>query len=118
MTKVSEDEIFVSKLKDEEFLFEIHPHVFESKDSEGNYGSFIIRADMKLEGQKWRFHKNDKDPFPSKPHGHNYDRNTKLDLKTGLIYDDKLEVVGRIKEKSLNQILELLSERKFDLSKL
>jgi sulfur carrier protein ThiS len=34
----------------------------------------------------WRMHANDPDPWPSRPHAHNYETNEVLNLETGDIY--------------------------------
>ncbi|MCK5243319.1 hypothetical protein KAR34_12800 [bacterium] len=41
---------------------------------------------IKKDGQVWRIHKNDSDPFPSKPHAHNLESRLKMDLSTGNLY--------------------------------
>jgi len=46
-------------------------------------GKFIK---CKLGGRIWIVHPNDADPWPSKPHAHEYDRREKLDLSSGEIF--------------------------------
>ena len=43
---------------------------------------------VKVKGECWIIHKNDRDPFPSNPHAHNYDSFAAygLDLGTGRLY--------------------------------
>ena len=33
-------------------------------------GRWYLEEDFKVDGEVWRVHKNDADPFPSKPHAH------------------------------------------------
>jgi len=33
-------------------------------------GRFHVEKDFKVSGEVWRIHKNDTDPFPSRPHAH------------------------------------------------
>jgi hypothetical protein len=47
----------------------------------------IQKLQLKRDGYKWTFHKNDADEWPSDFHAHDYDRRLKLDAKTGNIYD-------------------------------
>jgi hypothetical protein len=42
---------------------------------------------VKRDGCIWKFHKNDPDHWPSALHGHDYEKNVKLDAYTGEIYD-------------------------------
>ena len=41
---------------------------------------------IKKDGKIWRIHKNDPDPFPSKPHAHNVESGLKMDLSNGDLY--------------------------------
>jgi hypothetical protein len=40
---------------------------------------------LKRSGYKWRFHKNDPDPWPTKPQAHDYEEKVKLDIKDGTV---------------------------------
>ena len=42
---------------------------------------------VKRGGYVWRFHKEDRDDWPSKLHGHDYEKGLKIDAITGDIYD-------------------------------
>ncbi len=44
---------------------------------------------VKKNGHIWRIHKNDPDPFPSKPHAINIENGHKMDLSTGDLYFGK-----------------------------
>ncbi len=58
----------------------------------------------------WEFHQNDKDPFPSIPHGHNkIDKITKLDPYLGWIYR-RTKQTARVKKK---QIISLWNDDEF-----
>lgn len=46
----------------------------------------LIKAHIKFKGEKWVVHNNDKDNFPSNPHAHNFDTNTKLHLGRGQVF--------------------------------
>ncbi len=47
----------------------------------------LIEKIVKRDGYVWAFHKNDVDDWPSKLHGHDYDKGLKLDAITGGIFD-------------------------------
>jgi hypothetical protein len=47
----------------------------------------MIEKTIKRDGYIWVFHKADPDPWPSRLHGHDYDKALKLDALTGDIYD-------------------------------
>ncbi len=65
----------------------------------------LIRYDecIKNNGQVWYIHKNDKDPFPSIPHAHNYDWHVSLHLGNGTYYQGRT-MRGKIKRKHLVEI--------------
>lgn len=53
-------------------------------------------------GNKWQFHKNDVDPWPSRLHGHHSWASVKLDAVTGDLFRiNTRQHVGRIKPKEL-----------------
>jgi len=70
---------------------------------------------VRRHGQVWRIHRNDADPFPSNPHGHNLDSGLKLHLGTGELFRKKL-FVGKIQAKDLLAIRSELT--RFDLPPL
>lgn len=65
----------------------------------------LLEKYIKVGGEKWVIHKNDADPFPSNPHGHNYARKVKLNLTNGLLYRKRIQV-SIISKKSLLVIRE------------
>lgn len=70
----------------------------------------LIKAYLKFKGEIWVIHQNDKDNFPSNPHAHNYDANTKLHLGTGGLYRGKI-ICGGVKQKDLIALRELIKKR-------
>jgi hypothetical protein len=62
-------------------------------------------AKAKIKGEVWFVHKCDAHPFPSNPHAHNYDRDLKMHLGTGDIYEGRKRVpCGRMKRQNLVQL--------------
>lgn len=47
----------------------------------------LVEKYVKRKGHVWDFHKTDADPWPSRLHGHDYEKGLKLDAVTGDIYD-------------------------------
>lgn len=65
----------------------------------------LIRGD----NYKWRFYKNDVDNWPSKLHGHDYDKKLKLDAFTGDIYNvNSRKKVSKLNKKSLKKVQDKL----------
>ena len=62
----------------------------------------LEKATVKFNGSIWIIHKTDKDPFPSSPHAHEYDKNVKLHLGNGNIYHKK-RVVEKMRREQLIQ---------------
>jgi len=62
---------------------------------------YIKLYDVKMNGSRWRFHKNDKDPFPSIPHGHNLETGDKMDIWTGKIYNKNNNLTSKISNKKM-----------------
>ena len=58
---------------------------------------------IKNNGEIWYIHKNDKDPFPSIPHAHNYDWQISMHLGNGCYYQGR-KFKGKIKRKHLLEI--------------
>lgn len=56
---------------------------------------------IKKDGQIWRIHKNDNDPFPSNPHAHNVESGLKLDLSNGKLYYKNSNTGTSISKKDL-----------------
>ncbi len=62
---------------------------------------------VKNQGQIWRIHKSDIDPFPSNPHAHNLEKKLTLDLSTGDLYI-KRRLAGKMKKNDLIAIRSML----------
>lgn len=60
----------------------------ESDIAETDHNAILLltEKEIKQDGFKWRFHKNDPDKWPSDLHGHDYERKLKIDAYTGYIY--------------------------------
>ena len=52
-----------------------------------NVVRFLIEKQVKRNGYVWTFHKTDADNWPSRLHGHDYEKGLKLDAIKGGIYD-------------------------------
>ena len=59
---------------------------------------------FKIYNMRWIFHAYDDDFFPSVPHGHSKEKNYKLDIYKGIVYDSKRNKVGVIKDKELQKL--------------
>jgi len=75
----------------------------------------LIKAHIKFKGEKWVVHKNDKDSFPSNPHAHNFETNTKLHLGNGQNFNSK-KICGQIKKKDLVMLRQRILQRLPSLS--
>ena len=73
------------------------------------------RAIIKVDGELWRIHLYDKDPFPSNPHAHNLETNLKLHLGSGELFQ-KRKLVGKITKKDLLLIRERINNILKDLA--
>ena len=58
---------------------------------------------IKQNGEQWRIHAYDPDPFPHLPHAHNLSTGFKLDLRNGNLYR-KRNLVGRVSRKELIEL--------------
>ncbi|MCK1281782.1 hypothetical protein IVB46_41865 [Bradyrhizobium sp. 61] len=56
-------------------------------DKEFDVPRLLVEKLVKRNGHIWDFHKTDVDPWPSRLHGHDYEKGLKLDAITGDIYD-------------------------------
>ncbi|WP_345992191.1 RHS repeat-associated core domain-containing protein [Sulfurimonas sp. HSL-1716] len=73
-------------------------------------------ATLKINGQKIQVHKNDVDPRPSIPHGHDYANNQVID-KDGNIYKNNKQI-GKLPKKQLRIWLDFLKNMKTPLINL
>src|SRR5262245_9137022 len=77
------------------------------------HGYYFVEKDFPVNGEIWRVHKSDPDPFPSSPHAHCVDgrerfKGCKLHLGTGELYRDGKPTGRRLKKKQFNQLCGLL----------
>jgi hypothetical protein len=85
---------------------------------EGRHLRELREATIKCDGQIWRIHKNDADPFPSNPHAHNLETGLKLDLSTGALYLGSKPAGGTFKRKHLKTLRHVAEEKGFKLPPL
>ncbi|MCB9984645.1 MAG: hypothetical protein H6864_03030 [Micavibrio sp.] len=81
--------------------------ITDEEDVEENFCvlRLLTEKDISQNGYVWRFHKNDPDHWPSLLHGHEYDKNLKLDALTGKIYDVATkQCCSRLSKKKLSFI--------------
>lgn len=73
----------------------------------------LVEEVVKVRPNVWNFHKTDKDRWPSLLHGHDYEKNLKLDAITGEIYDvTTRKEVGTLNGKKLAQVQGRLRQSK------
>lgn len=63
----------------------------------------LTEVTVRANGEVWRIHKNDPDPWPSNPHAHNLQSGLKLHLGTGQLFRRK-RCVGKVSRKDLELI--------------
>ncbi len=79
-------------------------------------GRLLIEKDYHVGGEIWRVHKNDPDPFPSKPHAHCIAGpkrllGCKLHLGTAELFNGK-ESIGRyLEDKKFDRLIELVHSK-------
>jgi hypothetical protein len=71
---------------------------------------------VKFDGHIWIIHQNDPDPWPSKPHAHDYDEKQKLDLGSGNIFSlPGRNLVQKLRAKDLRLLRDELRHRHPDV---
>ena len=102
--KINEDKIleiqerFYNSLKEDEVCIEIDKNSFY--DESGLEISKPRR--INIANVIWRFHKNDKNPFPSNPHGHSFNNKQVLNPYTGeIINRNNNKIIKKLKKKQL-----------------
>ena len=70
----------------------------------------LTEVTIRSNGEQWRIHQNDADPFPSNPHAVRLGDGMKLDLSNGCLYRKK-QCLGRIKYKHLLLIHQKAKEK-------
>lgn len=70
----------------------------------------LEKATVKMDGHIWRIHKNDADPFPSKPHAHLVGSTLKLHLGNGELYE-KGKLCDKLRKKTLLELRDVIKEK-------
>jgi hypothetical protein len=81
---------------------------FENSIIPSGVARALVEQTVRCNGEVWRIHRNDSDPFPSSPHGHNLESGHKLHLGTGELFLRR-QAVGKIEKKHLLAIRGQLS---------
>ena len=76
-----------------------------------DFNPFLYRTEYKIFNHKIEIHENDKDIWPSYPHAHFLDDDTKLNIYTGEIY--RIQTKKCINEASDKDMRKLWNDRKF-----
>ena len=76
-------------------------------------GLFILEEDFSVDGEVWRVHKYDADPFPSNPHAHCVGGTRrfvgcKLHLGTAELYDGRQPLGRFLWRKQFDRLIELI----------
>lgn len=66
----------------------------------------LSEVTIKRDGEVWRIHKSDADPFPSNPHAHNLESGLKLDLRNGRLWLGTKHTGDSVSKKDLLTIRE------------
>lgn len=82
---------------------------FESSELGFLIADRIEKAKVKNNGRIWDIHNDDKDPYPSNPHAHEYSLNVKLHLGTGEFYRKKT-VVGKLSKNEFKRLRQKITE--------
>jgi hypothetical protein len=82
---------------------------------------FIEEPDVAVDGEIWRIHKSDPDPFPSNPHAHYLDGHRrfigcKLHLGTAQLFRNTKGLLRRLSEPNFEVILEYARKKFPDLT--
>jgi len=113
-------EQMVEKLENYEFNFpeEIASIKFDHSILPDGVPKRLDEEEIKHKGEIWVIHKNDADPLPSNPHGHNKSTGYKLHLGNGQLFSNKNKPLNEkiskkyliaIREKVINITLPTLS---------
>ncbi len=84
-------------------------------------GLYILEEDYRIQGEVWRVHKKDVDPFPSRPHAHCIDGAKRfigctLHLGSRELFN-KQERTGRLlAKKQFNRLIELIQPKFLDVN--
>jgi hypothetical protein len=64
----------------------------------------LIEVTVRANGEIWRIHQNDADPWPSNPHAHNLESGLKLHLGTGELFERRRNTGQKVSRKDLEAI--------------
>ncbi len=73
-------------------------------------GNALQKGKVKFNGVIWYLYRYDKDKFPSDPHAHNYEDNSKLHLGNGCIFSGKSEI-SKLSKKQLDRFRLILQTK-------
>jgi hypothetical protein len=84
-------------------------------------GFYVLEEDFVVSGEIWRVHKNDPDPYPSKPHAHCIAGarrfvGCKLHLGTAQLYRGREAQARYLDPKQFNRLIELIRPKFPDIS--
>lgn len=79
-------------------------------------GTYILEKDYPVSGEVWRVHKNDPDPFPSKPHAHCIAGRQrfvgcKLHLGTGELFRGKESLGRRLSKEKFERLVAMIQPK-------
>lgn len=79
-------------------------------------GHYFIEKDLRVNGEVWRVHKYDSDPFPSSPHAHCVSGpgllpGCKLHLGNRELYKDNKFIGKLLNKKEFQKLIELLKPK-------
>ncbi len=79
-------------------------------------GIVEIKARVKVGGHIWQFNRTDKDPNPSKHHGHDIETGEKLDMENYITINPRNgTITGKLKEKEINEIKQKLRQQNYPI---
>jgi hypothetical protein len=97
-------------IKDETSYVEVCVGVSQWKTLDGKH---ILEEDFKVDGEIWRVHKSDADPYPSNPHAHCIGGKARfvgctLHLGTAQLYRKREPLGRRMEENQFMRLIELI----------
>lgn len=101
-------------LDDNDDFVDVTVGLLEMQDQQGRVR---IQKDYRVNGEVWRVHKADPDPFPSRPHAHCVGGTTrfiglKLHLGTAALYDHKNKPMGfHLEQNSFDRLVKLIQPK-------
>lgn len=79
-------------------------------------GNHILEQDYRVNGEVWRVHKSDADPYPSKPHAHCIAGAKRfigctLHLGTGILYEKRTSLNRRLDRDQFERLIKLIQPK-------